>query len=66
MLEVATRCSKWFCMFYTYKFIVQVAVLTKKLDAQSQLSVLRRRGDEPTKQLHFEIQRLKSQKVTFC
>ncbi|TQD69936.1 hypothetical protein C1H46_044532 [Malus baccata] len=41
----------------------QVAVLTKKLDAQSQLSVLRRRGDEPTKQLHFEIQRLKAQKV---
>lgn len=44
----------------------QVAVLTKKLDAQSQLSVLRRRGDEPTKQLHFEIQRLKAYKVTFC
>nr|QHW08430.1 kinesin-like protein [Eriobotrya japonica] len=41
----------------------QVAVLTTKLDAQSQLSVLRRRGDEPTKQLHFEIQRLKAQKV---
>ncbi|KAB2628764.1 hypothetical protein D8674_033559 [Pyrus ussuriensis x Pyrus communis] len=41
----------------------QVAVLTKKLDAQSQLSVLRRRGDEPTKQLQFEIQRLQAQKV---
>ncbi|XP_050379184.1 kinesin-like protein KIN-4C [Argentina anserina] len=41
----------------------QVAVLTRKLDAQSQLSVQRRRGDESAKPFQFEMQRLKAQKV---
>nr|XP_011464668.1 PREDICTED: chromosome-associated kinesin KIF4 [Fragaria vesca subsp. vesca] len=41
----------------------QVAVLTRKLDAQSQLSTQRRRGDESAKPFQFEIQRLKAQKV---
>lgn len=42
----------------------QVTVLTRKLDAQSQFSTQRRRGDESAKPLQFEIQRLKAHKVT--
>ncbi|KAM5575401.1 kinesin-like protein KIN-4C [Rosa sericea] len=41
----------------------QVTVLTRKLDAQSQLSTQRRRGDESAKPFQFEMQRLKAQKV---
>ncbi|KAF3447246.1 hypothetical protein FNV43_RR12426 [Rhamnella rubrinervis] len=41
----------------------QVEDLKKKLDAKSQLSVRRPRGDEATEQLHIEIQSLKAQKV---
>ncbi|KAK9930267.1 hypothetical protein M0R45_027310 [Rubus argutus] len=41
----------------------QVTVLTRKLDAQSQLSTQRRRGNESARPFQFETQRLKAQKV---
>ncbi|KAK7282894.1 hypothetical protein RIF29_12001 [Crotalaria pallida] len=41
----------------------QVAELKKKLGSQSQFSTHRKRVDESTKQLQFEIQSLKAQKV---
>lgn len=44
---------------------LQVAELKKKLGSQSQFSTHRKRADESTKQLQFEIQSLKAQKVTF-
>ncbi|KAJ7965817.1 kinesin-like protein KIN-4C [Quillaja saponaria] len=41
----------------------QVTILKKKLDSQSQFSTHRRRGDEATRQLQFDIQNLKAHKV---
>lgn len=41
----------------------QVTELKKKLNSQSQFSTQRKRVDESTKQLQFEIQSLKAQKV---
>ncbi|XP_048331023.2 kinesin-like protein KIN-4C [Ziziphus jujuba] len=51
---------------YLKKLIVledQVEELKRKLDAKSQLSIQRPKGDKATEQLHLEIQSLKAQKV---
>lgn len=45
--------------------LLQVAELKKRLGSQSQFSTQRKKADESTKQLQFEIQNLKAQKVTF-
>lgn len=49
---------------YDVKFF-QVTELKKKLDAQSQLSIRRQKGEGATKQTDLEITSLKAQKVVF-
>lgn len=53
-----------YSVVYFSIMVLQVTELKKKLDSQPQFSTQRKRVDESTKQMQFEIQSLKAQKVT--
>jgi len=70
---VCLRVVEWNCFcwggcdlrFVFNILLLQVSELKMKLGTRSQFSTQRKRVDESTKQLQFEIQGLKAQKVSF-
>jgi len=54
---------EWLHYRFFFLVLLQISELKKKLGSQSQFSTHRKNADESTKQLQYEIQSLKAQKV---